>query len=109
MNTRIQVEHPITELITGIDLVEQMIRIAAGEALAFGQDDVHFDGWAIEGRIYAEDPSRGFLPSSGRLVRYRAPPEAPDVRVDSGVEEGDEVTVFYDPMIAKLCVWGETR
>ncbi len=109
MNTRIQVEHPVTEMITGIDLVEQMIRIAAGEALAFGQDDVRFDGWAIEGRIYAEDPSSGFLPSSGRLVRYRAPPEAPDLRLDSGVEEGDEVTVFYDPMIAKLCAWGKTR
>ena len=109
MNTRLQVEHPVTELITGIDLVEQMIRVAAGETLSFGQDDIGFDGWAIEGRVYAEDPARGFLPSPGRLTRYRPPAEADGVRLDSGVYEGAEVTMFYDPMIAKLCAWGESR
>jgi propionyl-CoA carboxylase alpha chain len=138
MNTRLQVEHPVTECITGIDLVEQMIRVAAGEKLSMSQDDIKIDGWAIENRIYAEDPYRGFLPSTGRLVRYRAPTQGlslqglslkdsargtvPEgtvpaynargldgVRVDDGVEEGGEVSMFYDPMIAKLITWGETR
>jgi propionyl-CoA carboxylase alpha chain len=122
MNTRLQVEHPVTEAITGIDLVEQMIRIAAGEKLAFTQDDVKLDGWAIENRVYAEDPYRGFLPSTGRLVRYQPPvPGWEDdgeangrrgvngVRVDDGVYEGGEVSMFYDPMIAKLITWGQTR
>ena len=117
MNTRLQVEHPVTEAITGIDLVEQMIRVAAGEKLEMTQDDIKIDGWAIENRVYAEDPYRGFLPSTGRLVRYRTPvpawagnPRGEDgVRVDAGVEEGGEVSIFYDPMIAKLVTWGETR
>ncbi|HZV85572.1 MAG TPA: biotin carboxylase N-terminal domain-containing protein, partial [Brevundimonas sp.] len=113
MNTRLQVEHPVTELITGVDLVEQMIRSAWGERLAFGQDDLAINGWAIESRIYAEDPYRGFLPSIGRLVRYEQPEEGDQgdyvVRNDSGVREGDEISMFYDPMIAKLCAWGETR
>ncbi len=145
MNTRLQVEHPVTEAITGLDLVEQMIRVAAGEPLGFGQDDVRLDGWAIENRVYAEDPYRGFLPSTGRLVRY-APPAAEArqqpfvssavetplagtgfstaleangtggapvpqgyVRVDDGVREGGEVSIFYDPMIAKLVTWAPTR
>ncbi|CAK7261412.1 MULTISPECIES: acetyl-CoA carboxylase biotin carboxylase subunit [unclassified Shinella] len=110
MNTRLQVEHPVTELITGIDLVEQMIRVAAGEKLAFGQDDVKLDGWAIESRLYAEDPYRNFLPSIGRLTRYRPPAEgkAADgtvVRNDTGVYEGGEISMYYDPMVAKLCAW----
>jgi propionyl-CoA carboxylase alpha chain len=117
MNTRLQVEHPVTEAITGIDLVEQMIRVAAGEKLAITQDDIKIDGWAIENRVYAEDPYRGFLPSTGRLVRYRTPVPAWEgdergvdgVRVDAGVEEGGEVSIFYDPMIAKLVTWGATR
>ncbi|HST92189.1 MAG TPA: acetyl/propionyl/methylcrotonyl-CoA carboxylase subunit alpha [Brevundimonas sp.] len=113
MNTRLQVEHPVTELITGVDLVEQMIRSAWGERMAFGQDDLSINGWAIESRIYAEDPYRGFLPSIGRLVRYEQPDEGDQgeyaVRNDSGVREGDEISMFYDPMIAKLCAWGETR
>ena len=109
MNTRLQVEHPVTEKVTGLDLVEQMIRVAAGEALAFGQDAVKLAGWSIETRIYAEDPYRGFLPSTGRLVRYRPPGEAEDVRVDDGVAEGGEVSIFYDPMIAKLITHGDTR
>ena len=146
MNTRLQVEHPVTEAVTGIDLVEQMIRVAAGEPLGFGQDDVTLNGWAIENRVYAEDPYRGFLPSTGRLVRYRPPassetpyitpfvPSAvvgrdPDTRpstslgtnsggdsrsqgytrVDDGVFEGGEVSMFYDPMIAKLVTWAPTR
>ena len=115
MNTRLQVEHPVTEAITGLDLVEQMIRVAAGEPLAFAQADVKLDGWAIENRVYAEDPYRGFLPSIGRLVRY-APPETgepsgdtPYVRVDDGVRAGGEVSMFYDPMIAKLITWAPTR
>nr|WP_276592148.1 MULTISPECIES: acetyl/propionyl/methylcrotonyl-CoA carboxylase subunit alpha [unclassified Sphingomonas] len=127
MNTRLQVEHPVTEAVTGLDLVELMIRVAAGEPLGFGQDDVTLTGWAIENRVYAEDPYRGFLPSIGRLVRY-APPEseqtpyravglsggeaasdAPYVRVDDGVVEGGEVSMFYDPMIAKLITWAPTR
>jgi propionyl-CoA carboxylase alpha chain len=113
MNTRLQVEHPVTEMITGVDLVEQMIRSAWGEQLAFKQDDLSINGWAIESRIYAEDPYRGFLPSIGRLVRYEQPEEGDQgnytVRNDSGVREGDEISMFYDPMIAKLCAWGETR
>jgi propionyl-CoA carboxylase alpha chain len=128
MNTRLQVEHPVTEAITGIDLVEQMIRVAAGEKLAMTQDDIGIDGWAIENRVYAEDPYRGFLPSTGRLVHY-APPlpgwqedetvagkarrgvarGTGSVRVDDGVYEGGEVSRFYDPMIAKLITWAPTR
>jgi propionyl-CoA carboxylase alpha subunit len=109
MNTRLQVEHPVTEMVTGLDLVEWMIRIAAGEKLPLRQQDVAFDGWAIEARVYAEDPKRGFLPSTGRLVRYREPPASQAVRVDSGVYEGAEITVHYDPMIAKLIAHGRTR
>jgi propionyl-CoA carboxylase alpha chain len=108
MNTRLQVEHPVTEWITGLDLVEQMIRIAAGEKLTLRQKDVTLEGWALETRIYAEDPLRGFLPSIGRLVRYQ-PPSGEDVRVDTGVFEGAEISMFYDPMIAKLVTRGETR
>ncbi|MBD0865536.1 MAG: acetyl/propionyl/methylcrotonyl-CoA carboxylase subunit alpha [Rhodobacteraceae bacterium] len=128
MNTRLQVEHPVTELITGVDLVEQMIRVAAGESLSITQDDVTLTGWAIENRLYAEDPYRDFLPSIGRLTRYRPPAEiaagpllengkwhgaAPlgdtAVRNDTGVYEGGEISMYYDPMIAKLCTWGPTR
>ncbi|HVJ02267.1 MAG TPA: biotin/lipoyl-containing protein, partial [Sphingomonas sp.] len=113
MNTRLQVEHPVTEEVTGLDLVEQMIRVAAGEKLAFGQDDVKLNGWAIENRVYAEDPYRGFLPSTGRLVRYMPPAEVRDAggvtRVDDGVTEGSEISMFYDPMIAKLITWAPTR
>ena len=113
MNTRLQVEHPVTELITGLDLVEQMMRVASGETLAFGQDDLKINGWAIESRIYAEDPYRKFLPSIGRLVRYQTPEEGPrhayTVRNDAGVREGDEISMFYDPMISKLCTWAPTR
>jgi len=110
MNTRLQVEHPVTELITGIDLVEQMIRVAAGEKLALEQPDVRLDGWALESRLYAEDPYRNFLPSIGRLTRYRPPQEeARRVRNDTGVYEGGEISMFYDPMIAKLCTWGQDR
>ncbi len=109
MNTRLQVEHPVTELVTGIDLVEQMIRIAAGEKLTRRQKDVRLEGSAIEARIYAEDPSRGFLPSTGRISRYREPMSGPGVRVDSGVYEGAEIGIFYDPMIAKLIAHGEDR
>ncbi|MCG6901191.1 MAG: acetyl/propionyl/methylcrotonyl-CoA carboxylase subunit alpha [Rhodobacter sp.] len=113
MNTRLQVEHPVTELITGVDLVEQMIRIANGEPLAITQEDVKLNGWAMESRLYAEDPYRGFLPSIGRLTRYRPPAEvataAHVVRNDTGVYEGGEISMFYDPMIAKLCTWAPTR
>lgn len=122
MNTRLQVEHPVTEAITGIDLVEQMIRVATGEKLEMTQDDVKIDGWAIENRVYAEDPYRGFLPSTGRLIRYNPPVDGwtddgeengrrgvDGIRVDDGVYEGGEVSMFYDPMIAKLITWGETR
>ncbi|MFS0771892.1 biotin carboxylase N-terminal domain-containing protein [Sphingomonas sp. 1P08PE] len=126
MNTRLQVEHPVTEEITGLDLVEQMIRVAAGEPLSITQDQVGIDGWSIENRVYAEDPYRGFLPSIGRLVRYN-PPETtavergdapanallaerePRIRVDDGVVEGGEVSMFYDPMVAKLITWAPTR
>ena len=108
MNTRLQVEHPVTEAITGVDLVEAMIRVAAGEPLGFTQADVRLDGHAIETRIYAEDPYRGFLPSIGRLSRYVAP-EGPGVRVDTGVVEGSEIGMFYDPMVAKLITHGRTR
>ncbi len=117
MNTRLQVEHPVTEAITGIDLVEQMIRVAAGETLPFAQDDIGIDGWAIEARVYAEDPYRNFIPSIGRVSRYR-PPATPwtgqlrgenGVRVDDGITEGGTISMFYDPMIAKLVTWGETR
>ena len=109
MNTRLQVEHPVTELITGLDLVELMIRVAAGEKLPLQQKDVKLEGWAVECRLYAEDPFRNFLPSTGRLVKYREPERGPDVRVDSGVYEGGEISMFYDPMIAKLCSYGQTR
>ncbi len=113
MNTRLQVEHPVTELITGIDLVEQMIRIAAGETLPFAQEDIRLNGWAIESRVYAEDPYRNFLPSTGRLSRYRPPAEVATeayvVRNDTGVFEGGEISMFYDPMIAKLCTWAPDR
>ncbi len=109
MNTRLQVEHPVTEMVTGLDLVEQMIRIAGGEKLKIKQSDVKLNGWAIEARVYAEDPLRNFLPSTGRLVRYREPAEGPAVRVDSGVYEGAEISMFYDPMIAKLVTHGEDR
>ena len=109
MNTRLQVEHPVTECITGIDLVEKMIRVAAGEPLGMTQSDVKLDGWAVENRVYAEDPYRGFLPSIGRLVRYNPPAVGDGVRVDDGVTEGGEVSRFYDPMIAKLITWAPTR
>ncbi len=109
MNTRLQVEHPITELVTGLDLVELMIRVAAGEELPLAQEDVTLNGWAVEARVYAEDPFRNFLPSIGRLVRYRPPEESESVRVDTGIVEGSEVSMYYDPMIAKLCTWGEDR
>ncbi|HVJ31925.1 MAG TPA: acetyl-CoA carboxylase biotin carboxylase subunit [Terriglobia bacterium] len=109
MNTRLQVEHPVTEMVTGLDLVEQMIRVAAGEKLSHKQSDIKLKGWAIESRVYAEDPLRNFLPSTGRLVRYREPVAGPVVRVDSGVYEGAEISMFYDPMIAKLVTYGEDR
>jgi propionyl-CoA carboxylase alpha chain len=128
MNTRLQVEHPVTELITGVDLVEQMIRVANGEPLSITQDDVTLKGWAIENRLYAEDPYRGFLPSIGRLTRYRPPVEQAAgpmldndkwqgdaaagpvaIRNDTGVYEGGEISMYYDPMIAKLCTWAPTR
>ena len=114
MNTRLQVEHPVTELVTGIDLVEQMVRVAAGEKLSFGQEDVKLNGWAVESRLYAEDPYRNFLPSIGRLTRYRPPAEGTQadgtvVRNDTGVFEGGEISMYYDPMIAKLCTWAPSR
>jgi propionyl-CoA carboxylase alpha chain len=110
MNTRLQVEHPVTEMVTGLDLVELMIRVAAGERLPFTQDEVRRDGWAVECRINAEDPLRGFLPSTGRLVRYTPPePREGRVRVDTGVDEGDEISMYYDSMIAKLITHGATR
>jgi propionyl-CoA carboxylase alpha chain len=113
MNTRLQVEHPVTELITGIDLVEQMIRVAAGEKLTLSQKDVTLTGWAVETRVYAEDPFRNFLPSIGRLVKYRPPVESSaggiTVRNDTGVQEGGEISIFYDPMIAKLVTHAPSR
>ena len=109
MNTRLQVEHPVTEMITGLDLVELMIRVAAGEELPIKQEDVGINGWSMESRIYAESPFRNFLPSTGRLVRYIPPEQNENVRVDTGVTEGSEISMFYDPMIAKLVTWGETR
>jgi propionyl-CoA carboxylase alpha chain len=109
MNTRLQVEHRVTELITGIDLVEQMIRIAAGEKLSFTQDDVKFEGWAMEARLYAEDPKRGFLPSTGRITRYLKPENIDNVLIDTGIYEGGEVSMFYDPMVAKVCSYGDDR
>ena len=114
MNTRLQVEHPVTELITGIDLVEMMIRVANGEPLPFKQEDLKINGWAMESRLYAEDPYRNFLPSIGRLTRYRPPVEGETarggvVRNDTGVYEGGEISMYYDPMIAKLCTWAPTR
>ena len=108
MNTRLQVEHPVTEMITGLDLVAEQIRIAEGEALGYDQDDLQIWGHAVECRVYAEDVPAGFLPAPGPLLRHR-PPAGPGVRVDAGVEEGDEVPVYYDPMVAKLCTWGRTR
>ena len=118
MNTRLQVEHPVTELITGVDLVEQMINVAAGKPLTLTQKDIKLNGWAMESRLYAEDPKRNFLPSIGRLVRYRPPESLASaagnesdaiVRNDTGVEEGSEISMYYDPMIAKLCTWDKTR
>ncbi|WP_128926235.1 acetyl-CoA carboxylase biotin carboxylase subunit [Bradyrhizobium guangxiense] len=113
MNTRLQVEHPVTELVTGIDLVEQMIRVAAGEKLAIAQKDVTLTGWAVESRLYAEDPFRNFLPSIGRLVKYRPPAEASKdgitIRNDTGVQEGGEISIHYDPMIAKLVTHAPSR
>ncbi len=109
MNTRLQVEHPVTEYITGLDLVEQMIRVAYGEKLPLTQNEVTLTGWAVENRVYAEDPYRNFLPSTGRLVRYNPPEAEEGIRVDDGVAEGGEVSIFYDPMIAKLITYGETR
>ena len=110
MNTRIQVEHPVTELVTGLDIVEWMLRVAAyGEKLPFSQDDIKLDGWAIESRVYAEDPRRGFLPSIGRLSRYRPPESVEGVRIDTGVFEGAEISMHYDPMIAKLVTGGKDR
>jgi propionyl-CoA carboxylase alpha chain len=114
MNTRLQVEHPVTELITGIDLVEQMIRVANGEKLGIAQADVKLNGWAMESRLYAEDPYRGFLPSIGRLTRYRPPAEGERgdgtiIRNDTGVYEGGEISMYYDPMVAKLCTWAPDR
>ena len=109
MNTRLQVEHPVTEMVTGLDLVELMIRVAAGETLPLTQDEVKLTGWAIESRVYAEDPFRNFMPSTGRLTRYLPPRESKNVRVDAGVYEGGEVSMFYDPMIAKLITYGKTR
>ena len=109
MNTRLQVEHPVTELVTGLDIVSLMIKIALGEKLPFKQEEIKLNGWAIESRIYAEDPSRGFLPSSGRISLYIEPEQSENIRVDSGVYEGGEVSMFYDAMIAKLCSFGKNR
>ncbi len=109
MNTRLQVEHPVTEYITGLDLVEQMIRVAEGEPLNITQEAVKLNGWSFETRLYAEDPERNFMPSTGRLSRYLTPDTAENIRVDTGVTEGDEISIYYDPMIAKLVTWGSDR
>jgi len=109
MNTRLQVEHPVTEMITGLDLIEEMIHIAAGEKIKHKQSDIGINGWSMEARIYAENPFREFLPSTGRVTRYMEPIGSPNVRVDSGVYEGGEVSIFYDPMISKLVTWSEDR
>ncbi|MBF0434868.1 MAG: acetyl/propionyl/methylcrotonyl-CoA carboxylase subunit alpha [Magnetococcales bacterium] len=109
MNSRLQVEHAVTEMVTGLDLVEQMIRVAAGEPLPFTQKDVRLKGWALECRVYAENPYRNFMPSTGRLMYYRPPQESSKIRVDSGVFEGGEVSRYYDPMIAKLVTWDHNR
>jgi 3-methylcrotonyl-CoA carboxylase alpha subunit len=109
MNTRLQVEHPVTEMITGLDLVEWQLRVAAGEPLPLAQEQLSIRGHAIEARIYAEDPDKGFLPSTGRLVHLAPPEQTLHVRVDTGVEQGDEISPHYDPMISKLIVWDETR
>ncbi len=109
MNTRLQVEHPVTEMITGLDLVEWQLRVAAGEPLPLTQEQLRIQGHAIEARVYAEDPANGFRPSTGKLVHMRTPVASRHVRIDAGVEQGDQITSFYDPMIAKLIVWDETR
>ena len=109
MNTRLQVEHPVTEMITGLDLVEWQLRVAAGEPLPLAQEQLALNGHALEARIYAEDPGKGFLPATGRLLHLAPPDEGLHVRVDTGVEEGDEITPHYDPMIAKLIVWDVNR
>lgn len=108
MNTRLQVEHPITEYITGIDLVEQMIRVAANQKLAMKQDDIKINGWSIESRVYAEDPEK-YLPSIGTLNKYIEPMDIKNVRCDSGIVEGSEISIYYDPMICKLSTWGPNR
>lgn len=109
MNTRLQVEHPITEMITNVDLVEWQLKIASGEPLSVSQSDIQRSGHAFESRIYAEDPRGGFLPGAGPLIHMTIPEPALDVRIETGVEQGDEVTVHYDPMIAKLVTWGKDR
>jgi 3-methylcrotonyl-CoA carboxylase alpha subunit len=109
MNTRLQVEHPVTEMITGLDLVEWQLKVAAGEPLPLAQEQLTIRGHALEARIYAEDPDKGFLPSTGKLVHLAPPGESLNVRIDTGVEQGDEISPFYDPMIAKLIVWDESR
>ena len=113
MNTRLQVEHPVTEMITGLDLVNEMINVANNKKLSFSQKDIKLNGWAFEIRIYAEDPYKGFLPSTCILIKYSPPSEEKSIdhetRNDTGVKEGDEISIFYDPMIAKLSTWGKDR